>query len=350
MTYPKLPAVSRTFHLTRKGSAYDFESTLSDIDAFEILRLRVDAEPWNEFAGSMLKALGSEKGPSHKQRGWAHVLATEYLPKANGETEPEPEKTTVDVSGILDLLATAKTHLKYPKTAVALDADRRFRVSLAGPRAKFPGSVTVTSLDADEYGERSWYGRIRTDGSIDLRRNAPDWLEPALVEFSSDPATIAANSGHLTGNCSFCWRPLKDERSTEVGYGKTCASHYGLPWGSKAADAARKSRLANDDLRAESSIGTEEEDESWTDRQIRVGAERTEFLNRTRFGTPEPKDDLDRLVDEITSSMGITWDGETFVVDKTGLPFDAPTSDLIWKAIHAEVEKRQEAAASLASA
>jgi hypothetical protein len=335
MTYPKLPTVRRTFHLTRKGQPYEFESNLSDVDAFEILRIRVDAEPWNEFAASMLKALGSEKGPSHKQRGWGHVLATEYLPKANGETAPEPERTSVDVSGIIDLLLTAKTHLKYPKTAVALDADRRFRVSLAGPKAKFPGSVTVTSLDAGYDGSRDWYGRIRTDGSIDLRRNAPSWLEDALVSFSKDPATIAANSGHLTGNCSFCWRPLKDERSTEVGYGKTCAGHYGLPWGSKAADDARKARLSNDDLRTEYTLPADE---------IVKAAEKDD---RPLLDTA---DALNEIVDGVTEAMGIEWNGETFIAKKTGLPFDAFTADLIWKAIHAEVEKRQEAAASLASA
>lgn len=47
-------------------------------------------------------------------------------------------------------------------------------------------------------------------------------------------AEEAAAFGHATNNCVFCARGLTDGRSVEVGYGPTCAAHYGLPWGELA--------------------------------------------------------------------------------------------------------------------
>lgn len=47
-------------------------------------------------------------------------------------------------------------------------------------------------------------------------------------------AEEAASLGHATHHCCFCARELTDEgegRSVEVGYGPTCASKNGLPWG-----------------------------------------------------------------------------------------------------------------------
>jgi hypothetical protein len=44
-------------------------------------------------------------------------------------------------------------------------------------------------------------------------------------------AEEAAAFGHSTGTCIFCSRDLTDGRSVDVGYGPTCASKNGLPWG-----------------------------------------------------------------------------------------------------------------------
>lgn len=41
----------------------------------------------------------------------------------------------------------------------------------------------------------------------------------------------AKDFGKLYGMCVFCSRTLTDERSIHAGYGSTCASNHGLPWG-----------------------------------------------------------------------------------------------------------------------
>ena len=58
-----------------------------------------------------------------------------------------------------------------------------------------------------------------------------DKITDLLTRFAADPAKVASEHGALTGSCCFCNKALKDERSTQVGYGSTCAKHYGLPWG-----------------------------------------------------------------------------------------------------------------------
>jgi hypothetical protein len=44
----------------------------------------------------------------------------------------------------------------------------------------------------------------------------------------------------LMDKCCFCNKLLSDERSAAVGYGHTCATNWGLPWGAKAARAANE--------------------------------------------------------------------------------------------------------------
>jgi hypothetical protein len=51
-------------------------------------------------------------------------------------------------------------------------------------------------------------------------------------------AAEAAAFGHSNNECVFCGIPLTDPRSTETGYGKICAGHNGLPWGTKNEVAA----------------------------------------------------------------------------------------------------------------
>jgi Family of unknown function (DUF6011) len=140
-----------------------------------------------------------------------------------------------DLGGVLALFAKAKQHLKYP--AIVLDVREigsTLRLSIAGPQAKVPGSITVTS--GGSYGDREWLGRVTTDGNYQPSRAAngrTDAIVKRLQAFACDPAGVAKDNALLTGRCCFCNLPLKDERSTAVGYGQTCASHWGQPWGVK---------------------------------------------------------------------------------------------------------------------
>lgn len=143
-------------------------------------------------------------------------------------------KQVGEMSGVLALFAKAKQHLKYPAIVLAVPAaDVTLRLSVAGPRAKVPGSITV--LDANKGVDgRDWFGRITVDGGFQPAaklNGRTDAIVARLKEFACDPAKVAGEHGRLTGACCFCNLPLKDERSTAVGYGPTCAEHFGLSWG-----------------------------------------------------------------------------------------------------------------------
>jgi hypothetical protein len=149
---------------------------------------------------------------------------------------PAPAAEPVgDLTRIVAMFDRAREHLRHP--AIVLEG---FRVSVAGGRAREPGSLTVTSVDRTEAPrpgsfasglQRAWFGRVSTNGAFHPSRNAPADLADKLRRFAADPAGEAAAYGRLHGACCFCNRALRDERSTTVGYGPDCAEHYGLPWG-----------------------------------------------------------------------------------------------------------------------
>lgn len=61
-----------------------------------------------------------------------------------------------------------------------------------------------------------------------------EYAPGALFSLTADQrvnADQAAKFGKLWGQCVFCSRLLTDERSVAVGYGPTCATNNGLPWG-----------------------------------------------------------------------------------------------------------------------
>lgn len=72
--------------------------------------------------------------------------------------------------------------------------------------------------------------RINRDGTIFFSDKWQPCILTILQEFANNPQAVVANHGQTTGSCCFCNRPLTDERSLSVGYGSTCAKHYGLPW------------------------------------------------------------------------------------------------------------------------
>lgn len=149
--------------------------------------------------------------------------------------EPAPEATDVgSVKGVVDLLERASQHLKRPAVIVRAN-DRDLRLNIAGANAKVPGSINVCSLGG--YDDRKWYGRVTREGQFEPSRKFDETTQTAIAAalraMANDPAKAAAEYGHLTGVCCFCRHKLDDPRSTAFGYGKTCAGHYGLPWGAK---------------------------------------------------------------------------------------------------------------------
>jgi len=184
------------------------------------------------FALSLLQQL-SRRDLSVKQWDWVVRLAK----RAEAPQEPRQTAALGSVAGLLDLFNTAKSNgLKNP-AIVAQSPVGPIRISVAGRNARFPGTINVA--EKGRFGEATWYGRIKLDGTFEAARNgAPAELVAYLAKFAANPAETAAAHGHTTGNCCFCDRPLTDARSTSVGYGPVCAKKWALPWGEVAAQIA----------------------------------------------------------------------------------------------------------------
>lgn len=164
-----------------------------------------------------------------KQMYWVDEL----VKRAKGETVRQTVNVG-DLTATIALFDKAASHLKFPKVLLTL-GDKDIRLSIAGARSKFPGTINVTAVG--RYGD-TWYGRITRDGIFQPSAGGAnvEGLDVALREFTADPSDVAARYGRLHGKCCFCSIPLKDERSTAVGYGKTCAAHWGLAWGHEIHD------------------------------------------------------------------------------------------------------------------
>jgi hypothetical protein len=184
----------------------------------------------NRSGATKTVTLGAFAGVD-KYNGWQMFAVVET---------PKPATAAVgDLTGVLALFDKAKANLKYPAIVLSVpelskdDYTFALRLSIAGPKARVPGSVTVLDAAKGDDG-REWLGRITVDGQYqpsNKTNGRTEAIVSRLRAFAADPAKVAAEHGKLTGSCCFCNKALTDERSTNVGYGKTCSEHYGLPWG-----------------------------------------------------------------------------------------------------------------------
>lgn len=178
------------------------------------------------------------------------------VPTAKPDRAAAPSADVGDLSEIHRLFDKARKHLKYPAIVLSVlkaknlwadqskpEVDYSVRINVAGDRAKQPGSLNVCSTEKTKDGtyglEREWYGRVQLDGKYVASQSAGEMfagISDRLKQFADAPAKVASEHGILTGCCCFCNKALTDERSTAVGYGKICADHYGMPWGSLVTD------------------------------------------------------------------------------------------------------------------
>lgn len=189
----------------------------------------------SDFVQSLCNQFFNSGKLSEKQWYWVEKIATEILEEQESE-KPEP----VVVADIQGVLLTASHYLKYPKVWLGTKSGKSFRLSLASGQSKYSSQVMIK--ESGDY-ESTYYGRIDLDGNLVPSRYMTEEMIEALVSFNKNPVETATEFGKKTGNCCFCHKPLTDEKSTTVGYGATCAKHYGLPWGKKTADAIDHSKV-----------------------------------------------------------------------------------------------------------
>lgn len=183
-----------------------------------------------DFAGSLIVQYQTKGHLSDKQWYWVKTLITKA-------TEPKPpvEAVTVgDFAGVLALFAKAKQHLQAPKIELDLKG-QPVVMAIAGNKSKHPGSIVLSNGEAYGTPNRVFFGLVKESGAFlpnpKLSQGDIAELTAFLGKLAADPAGVAAQFGKTTGKCCFCAHKLTDAKSLAVGYGPTCASHFGLPWG-----------------------------------------------------------------------------------------------------------------------
>ena len=121
-----------------------------------------------------------------------------------------------DFIKLIEFMHAAQQHVNHPKLRLKMDEGFPLHITVAGNKAKFPGSLNLT--DDGPYGNNTWYGRIdaRT-GKVAFgqftKQVFKDRVLDTLTVFQSDPAKYAALYGKETGACCFCGLALTDPRS-----------------------------------------------------------------------------------------------------------------------------------------
>ena len=172
-------------------------------------------------------------------RDLPRLYAFEDLRRASG-AQAETRIVTVPAAQSLFERFTRATELNRAfAVRFALNATARgLRFELAAPSSRYAGQLLALSEQRTGRNRRALYGTLSREGNFAGRVGATqveleifNEVAETLVNFAVDPAGYSASRGREAGACCYCGRGLTDERSLRVGYGPTCADHFGLPWG-----------------------------------------------------------------------------------------------------------------------
>lgn len=191
------------------------------------------------FANSLLAGLDQYGYWTQGRREWALKL----LARAGAEACP-----IGDMGGIMELFDKARLKIARPSIELMVPSHGAIHFSVAGSKSKHPGSITIATAekydDGGEWPGRRWLGRVTRNGSfvpselLCADKGYHDAVVDRLKAFAENPVKVAGDDGKLLGRCCFCRGALRDERSTMVGYGKTCARSFSLPWGERPGEAS----------------------------------------------------------------------------------------------------------------
>jgi hypothetical protein len=249
----------RTITVTKKnGSTKSVESPYTDDAIVTRLRKLAYADPAGHVAlndssvkfGRSLVEKAEKYDPSSAQLAWMHILVVETECPVKKE-KPKSKGILATIRALIDLGAEK---LQYPKVRLQTASGQRVKMQRAGNGSKNPGRINIT--DGEPYPGNQWFGFITLDGEFVPSNSAPQEVIDAIIAFDGDPRATAQGYGTHTGNCCFCGKELTDPKSVAVGYGSTCAGHFGLPYGTaKDAEAWSKTIII------EGSDGTVETEE-----------------------------------------------------------------------------------------
>ena len=170
---------------------------------------------WNDFARSLCEQYDVRGSLSERQISSAQRMIDKM---ANNKKRREEMKQSFDTTKIDELFSTAKGNgLKRPNFYVG-----DLRLSLAGERSKNFGAIYIQHSG-------DYVGKIMDNVFMPIA-SATQTAIDMLMSIADNPKQSAIEHGKMSNHCSMCNKELTDDHSIAVGYGKVCASNWGLEY------------------------------------------------------------------------------------------------------------------------
>jgi len=126
----------------------------------------------------------------------------------------------LDVSKAMEAMGHAVSKgIKKPKMRLALGEDDSMVLSLAGPSARWYGSIYVIK------GDGLYLGRVTDNVFVPSREGSSFGVE-SIISALAKPLESAVAYGRRFGSCSCCGRELTNHGSIEAGIGPICESKF----------------------------------------------------------------------------------------------------------------------------
>lgn len=180
------------------------------------------------FASDLINTFMGTKALSSRQWYWVEQLA-------NRVRDLEP--IYGNFAAVVAMMQLAAGHIEQPKIRLMSKGGTFIQLNYN----KETGEFKVYIDGWQGHGYRKFAGWIKyEDGQPDSAKLVPyrsdrlnEDVANTIQDFSLDPVQAGKAHAGLLGCCVYCGHRLSDEESKRRGYGPTCASNYGLPWGTK---------------------------------------------------------------------------------------------------------------------
>lgn len=185
-----------------------------------------------EFAQSLVDQFTAKGFLSEKQWYWVGKLCE--------RAQTAPRDLTGDYKAISVMFQIAGEHLKKPRVNLVTDE---------GVKIRFTFDAVKNEIYINNTGrawQESYCGKVVEQSRlIDYRSRLTADIIKTVNEFSAAPHKVALAHAKKLGRCCFCSTTLSTATSKRLGYGPTCADHYGLPWKVSADDKAKNAVPSN---------------------------------------------------------------------------------------------------------
>jgi hypothetical protein len=193
-----------------------------------LLKFLEENASWNDFCRSLLTQHANGKAFSEAQvaaarRMWVKI---EEQRRARAQEREAAKASAPKADG-------ARIRQMFDAALAAGKKQRALHAGNFDPEGQLLNKVVLTPARPPRTEiwvrvDDEFFGSIKVDGMIDLRRNAPEWLASALQRIAADPDGECRLYGRRTGICACCGRTLTNGISIELGIGPICRQKWGL--------------------------------------------------------------------------------------------------------------------------